>query len=299
VRSFGISVIVAVAAVLAPLAAAGAFQCDRCVRNFEEPERPPTLAWDSYKWGGHWQEANDVLVNPLPKGAAVIVWVPAIGESDEAVRYGTDWVASLFYERKLAQTHLRIRDRPKATGSEDLAEIARALAAAVAKAPKYGYDASRIILVGSRWGAQTAALLATDPSWLRAAGVDFESLRGVVLIEPMGLDLEHAARSASAFGRKKLAKNLLRAVGAETALSPLRHVGGPDAPRFLTIAVRPENNSVGESQAFAAALRAAGAEAQVKLVDRTLDATPSTELGHPSNPDSKAVAAFLASAAAP
>src|SRR3954468_16971907 len=97
VRSFALLVVAAVAAMLPVLAGADAFQCDGCARRFEEPEHPPTLAWESYKWGGHWEETNDVLVNPLPKGAPLIVWVPALGDGGEPVRYGTGWIPSLFY----------------------------------------------------------------------------------------------------------------------------------------------------------------------------------------------------------
>jgi acetyl esterase/lipase len=61
-----------------------------------------------------------------------------------------------------------------------LQDNAAAVAWAIAHAAQYGADPADVFIVGHSAGAYNAAMLALDPKWLAAAGVDRATLRGVV-----------------------------------------------------------------------------------------------------------------------
>jgi acetyl esterase/lipase len=61
-----------------------------------------------------------------------------------------------------------------------LQDNAAAVAWAIGHAAEYGADSHDVFIVGHSAGAYDAAMLALDPRWLRAVGVDPRSLAGVV-----------------------------------------------------------------------------------------------------------------------
>jgi acetyl esterase/lipase len=63
-----------------------------------------------------------------------------------------------------------------------LQDNAAAVAWAIHHAGSYGADPGNVFIVGHSAGAYDAAMLALDPHWLAAAGVDRSDLRGVVCL---------------------------------------------------------------------------------------------------------------------
>ena len=61
-----------------------------------------------------------------------------------------------------------------------LQDNAAAVAWAIGHAGQYGANPANVFIVGHSAGAYNAAMLALDPHWLAAAGVDRSTLRGVV-----------------------------------------------------------------------------------------------------------------------
>lgn len=72
-------------------------------------------------------------------------------------------------------------------------DIAEAVAWLREHARKYGIDRRRIVFVGFSAGAHLAALMATDPSYLRARGVRFRHVRGFVTLDSPVFDVATAA----------------------------------------------------------------------------------------------------------
>ncbi|MCA0269787.1 MAG: alpha/beta hydrolase [Bacteroidetes bacterium] len=74
------------------------------------------------------------------------------------------------------------------TQTEDVAE---AVAFVRKQASRYGGNPQRLFLMGHSAGAQLAARIALDPSWLDAAGLPDRSVCGVVSVSGAGFDLTH------------------------------------------------------------------------------------------------------------
>ena len=104
--------------------------------------------------------------------------------------YGGGWNAGTkgtygFVARPLAQRGIIVvvpdyRLYPEVTFPAFLEDNAKAVAWAFAHAVELGADPSRIVLVGHSAGAFNVAMLALDPHWLAAAGIDRSRLAGAV-----------------------------------------------------------------------------------------------------------------------
>lgn len=155
---------------------------------------------------------------------------------------------------------------PQATVADQAADIAASLTYLRGHARELGVDGDRIVLMGHSAGAHLAALVASDPTYLRAAGVPMAAVRGVVLLDGAGYDVaRQMARSDN------LVQNMyVAAFGTDPAkqaqLSPIRHAAAPNAANWLILPVATRADSVGQSKDFAAALNRNGARATVTPV---------------------------------
>ena len=181
---------------------------------------------------------------------------------------------------------------PDAPVEQQAADVGAALRALRAEAAQIGFDPDLIVLMGHSAGAHLAALVASDPSY---AGDAFGAVRGVVLLDGAGYDVPtNMARGdldaprlyEAAFGTDP---------ARQAALSPITHVGGPDAPHWLVLYVADRPASRGQSEALAAALAEAGGDAQALAITGTDHGRLNRELGTAQGAQqTRAVDAFLA-----
>jgi acetyl esterase/lipase len=167
-----------------------------------------------------------------------------------------------FFAQGYAFASINYRLVPSATVEQQAADVASALAWLKSNAGRLGFDGSRIVLTGHSAGAHLVALVGTDPQYLRAAGLDFGDLRGVLPNDGAAYDV--AAQMTD--GPKMMHKTYAQAFGSDPArqraLSPTLHAGAPNAPAFLLINVQREDG-IRQATALAAALRKAGTAVQV------------------------------------
>jgi acetyl esterase/lipase len=180
-------------------------------------------------------------------------------------------------------------DAPVETQAEDVGAALRKLRA---EAGALGIDPDRIVLMGHSAGAHLAALVATDP---RYAGEAFEAIAGVVLLDGAGYDV--AVNMAE--GNPQTARIYTTAFGTDparqAALSPVTHVGGPDARNWLALYVAQRDDSKAQSVGLVEALSASGAAARVVAISGTDHGGMNRDLGTPNGAaQTEAVDAFLA-----
>lgn len=150
-----------------------------------------------------------------------------------------------------------------AAGVEDqAADVAAALAFLLARAESLGIDRDRVVLTGHSAGAHLAALVGTDERYLKAVGLSFADLDGVMPNDGAGYDV--AAQLAQAGPRMR--DTYEAAFGTDPArhraLSPTAHAAAPNAPAFLLLhAARPD--AVAQAQELAEALQRAGTQAEI------------------------------------
>ncbi len=98
---------------------------------------------------------------------------------------GGDKATNMFVAAELARRGAVVmvpdyRIYPEVQFPAFLQDNARAVAWAIAHAAEYGADPEAVFLIGHSAGAYNAVMLALDPRWLAAEGVDRAALAGVV-----------------------------------------------------------------------------------------------------------------------
>ena len=151
---------------------------------------------------------------------------------------------------------------PDATVEQQAEDIASALALLKSRAGSLYFDPRKIVLVGHSAGAHLVALLGTDETYLRRAGLSFADIAGVVLLDGAAYDVPVQLEKGPGIMQRRYRE----AFGADTArqarLSPARQAAAPNARSFLILHVqRPDG--VAQSKALAAALRKAGTQVEI------------------------------------
>jgi len=259
--------------------------------QLEDKDLPPSLVWDAFRYGRNRRDRIERVVNPIEGRPPVVVTLYSHEDFTHTGRYDEDWLDHYFFDHKLLPMKLHLDGGGHRNGAEHFAAVAAGIGEIVRRAPRLGYDADRIVLVGSGWGAQVAALLATDPAWLEAQGVPLSSIRAVLILDGFGLDLEAELQSVDSRERKEIGRMLDGEAAAR--FSPLRHASAPNAARFLFYTLPDAPKAAVRTEALASALRSAGTQAEVKRVARTRSDVWPSYPGHPRHPEKDALARFL------
>ncbi len=130
-------------------------------------------------------------------------------------------------DRGFAFASVNYRLVPEATVQDQVQDVADAIGRFVRDAAKLRVDPRRIYLMGHSSGGHVVALLGTDPSFLRRAGVDISTLAGVILLDGAALapDEERLRTGRGPFGSPEMARRL----------APINHAAAPNARSFLLL----------------------------------------------------------------
>ncbi|MBB4097201.1 alpha/beta hydrolase [Sphingomonas kyeonggiensis] len=220
-------------------------------------------------------------------GAPLVVFVHGGGwkRGDKGNATGDEKVAH-FTGRGFAFASVNYRLVPGVTVEQQAQDVADALGYLVQHARELGFDPGKVVLMGHSAGAHLAALVATDPAYLRKAGWDLERLAGVVLLDGAAYDVP----AQMADGPRVMGGTYQAAFGSDPArqrvLSPTLQAGSPNARDFLILHVQREDGAR-QSEALGRALEAAGAHVTVQgLEGRGLRGhmAINRQLGHPGYP---------------
>jgi len=151
---------------------------------------------------------------------------------------------------------------PRNTVEDQAGDVAAALAHILKRAGELGIDPTRVVLAGHSAGAHLVALVGTDERYLKAAGLSFADIDGVMPNDGAAYDVAAQLKGAGPI----LQETYRQAFGTDpvrqAALSPTLQAAAPNAPAFLLLHVqRPD--AVAQSKALAEALRKGGSQAEV------------------------------------
>ena len=229
-------------------------------------------------------------------GAPLVVFVHGGGwkRGDKRMMTGSAKLAH-WQAQGYAVASVNYRLVPDATVEQQAEDVATALAWLSDNADALGFDGGRMALVGHSAGAHLAALVGTDPQWLRAVGLRQSDLAGVVLLDGAAYDV--AAQVGT--NARLMGDTYRQAFGSDPvrqrALSPVHHAKAPNVPAFLILHVQ-RADAASQSRVLGDALRRAGTPADVRqFAGRGLrgHAEINRRLGDPRYPATAAVDAFL------
>jgi arylformamidase len=228
------------------------------------------------------------------KGRPLVLWIGGYAVSQRS-RLSTEWMPSRFFDEGYAYASISHGQPTGADFAQIRASVIEGLRAAVKLGEKEGADTSRLILVGEEDGAQLAALIATDPSWLREAGIGFGTVKATLLFEGRLFDVASALKRQSAVN----AESLKRTLGGDPAVyagrSPAAQLMPPNAPLFI-LAIPRDGEAAADSVEFAYALKGAGVTAETVTMPNSRGEGLITLPGAPRHRETKQVMALLARA---
>lgn len=261
--------------------------------NVPQAPRPQTIAYgrDPLQQLDFWRATAGAGKRPLVIFVHGGGWKR--GSKDVAA---SRWAPSHFPAQGYAYASIDYRLVPAATVEQQAADVAQAVKALIDRADELGLDRRRIVLTGHSAGAHLVALVGTDESYLRGAGLSFADIRGVIPNDGAAYDVP----AQMADGPPIMQQTYAQAFGADPArqraLSPTHHAAAPNAPAFLMLYVqRPDG--VRQAQALGAALSRAGASVEYgSFPGEGLrgHAEINRRLGDPAYPATATVDAWLA-----
>jgi len=227
----------------------------------EAPINAPAPQTMSY--GSDPLQALDLWVPAGAKSAPLVLFVHGggwkRGSKDNA---GSRSLPGHLTTQGYAYASINYRLVPAATVEQQAADVAAALAYLLERADELGIDRSRVVLTGHSAGAHLVALVGTDEQYLRAAGLSFADIDGVMPNDGAAYDVPTQMAQAGRFMAKTYEQAFGTDVARQQALSPTLHAAAPNAPAFLLIHVqRPDG--VAQNKALAEALRRGGSQVEI------------------------------------
>jgi arylformamidase len=198
--------------------------------------------------------------------------------------------------RGYAVASINYRLVPDATVEQQAADVAGAVALLKARSGQLGFNPRKIALVGHSAGAHLVALVGTDEQYLRAAGLSFADIAGVVPLDGAAFDATTYAGTATIFTGRMFKQAFGDDPARQARLSPILQAGAPNAAHFAILHIdRPDSRR--QSGQLAAALASAGSDVELEgFAGRGLrgHAEINRRMGDPGYPATRVLDAFLA-----
>lgn len=264
---------------------------EAAAQNGDTPDPPTHLAPSvrDLAYGADPRQRMDVYLPTKPFNAPVVLMVHGGGWrwGDKESSSVVDNKAARWVARGFVFVSINNRLLPQADPLEQARDVAQALAVAQAKAPSWGGDPARFILMGHSAGAHLVALVNASPDLGAQAGA--KAWLGTVALDSAAVDVspimqgKHFRLYDAAFGTDPV---FWRAV------SPVQQLTGVAKPMLAVCSSR-RSDSCAQADLFAARAAELGVRAQVLRQDLS-HRDINQALGLPG-PYTEAVEAFMAS----
>ena len=147
--------------------------------------------------------------------------------------------------------------------------------------------------MGHSAGAQLAALICTDESYLKAEGLSLALIKGCVAVDGNTFDVPLQIQTVEQ-KRADIYKKKFGDADSQKELSPVSHVAkGKDIPPFLILHVADHPETKAQAQQLAKALQEAGISAKAYPAEGKTHDTINADLGLPDDKPTQALFEFL------
>lgn len=268
--------------------------CRKAIGERAAAGSPPAPGTREFAFGADPKQRLDLVKPAGVAKAPVLLFIHGGGWSIGDKRHAAAPKAKHFTAKGWAFASANYRLVPQATVEQQAADVASAVAWLRANAASQGLDPNRIVLMGHSAGAHLAALVGTDPQYLKAAGVPMSAIKGVVLLDGAGYDVPTQASAEMNIVRPMYEAAFSTDPERQAALSPTRHAAAPNVSRWLILPIERRQDSQAQSKGLADALGRAGASATVVAVPGESHGSLNKGLGEAGDFATEQVERFLA-----
>lgn len=235
----------------------------------------------------------DVYAPAEGKNLPVVVWIHG-GGWHSGDKKDVKTKPRAFADKDFVFVSINYRLLPdKVTIKQMAGDVAKAIRWTHDRAKDYGGDPNTIFVMGHSAGAQLAALVCTDDSYLKAEKLSFSIVKGCV---PVDGDTYDVPLQIQTVGQKR-GDGYKRKFGDDKAqkdLSPVTHVAkGKNVPPFLILHVADHPETKLQSQRLVEASRKAGVSAKAYPAEGKTHDTLNDDLGLPGDKPSQELFDFL------
>ncbi len=206
-------------------------------------QRPETMAY------GNQNPAQSLDLYKAATAQAELVLFVHGGGWTRGDKHGGVRIADVLTSAGYAVASINTRMPPDGSVADEAQDVASAAAFLLAHAGQFGLDPNHFALAGHSAGGHLVALVSTDPSYARIAGLDLRHLSAVITLDGV-FDLTLRTERTPVFGADP---------SIRSALSPISHVREVTGHPVFCLLHEDTNARFGnQADAFAAALRGAG-----------------------------------------
>lgn len=224
------------------------------------------------------KQTLDLFAPPNAKNLPILFWIHG-GGWQAGNKEDVQIKPQAFTAKGFIFVSTNYRLIPAASIKEMAGDIAKSMRWVYDHAKEYGGDPSTFLVMGHSAGAQLAALLSTDDSYLKAEKLPLTIIKGCIPVDgdtydvPMQIAMVNE-RSAISY-RKKFGDEK-----QQKELSPVTHVAkGKSIPPFLILHVAGHPETGGQSQRLVKELKAAGIAAGAYPSEGKTHGSINTDLG--------------------
>lgn len=248
----------------------------------------------AYADPGHERQKVDLYSSEGGKNLPIVFWIHC-GGWQAGNKNDVQAKPQAFVDLGFVFVSTNYRLVPEVTIQQMAGDVAKAIRWTHDHAKDYGGDSNTFFVMGHSAGAQLAALVCTDDSYLKAEGLSLSIIKGCVPVDgdtydvPLQIATVEERRSTSyqkKFGDLK----------SQQALSPVMHVSkGKNIPPFLILHVADHPETKMQSLRLAKALQEAGVSAKAYPAAGKNHTTINSELGLPDDPPTAVLFEFVKS----
>jgi arylformamidase len=222
----------------------------------------------------------------------IIVWLHG-GGWQRGDKSEVDVKPRAFVEKGFVFVSVNYRLLYDVTIKQMAGDVARAIRWVHDHAKDYRGDPDTLLVMGHSAGAQLAALVCTDGSYLKAEKLSLSVIKGCVPVDGDTYDVPMQIKTVE----KRRADIYTKKFGdadSQKELSPVTHVAkGKDIPPFLVLHVADHPETRGQSQRLAKALQEAGVSAKAYPAEGKTHTSINSDLGKADDKPTQAVFEFL------
>ena len=213
---------------------------ERLAERMGADEGPKVPGSETISYGSNALQALDVWRAKNAKGPApLVVFVHGGGWKRGSKDNATGQFKPTHYPVEgYAFASINYRLVPGATVEEQASDVAAAVRALVDRADDLGIDRRRIVIMGHSAGAHLVALVGTDERYLRAAGLGFSDVAGVISIDGAAYDVPAQIKDGPPIMQSTYKQAFGTDLARQKMLSPTWQAAAPNAPQLLLLYVQ-------------------------------------------------------------